>query len=244
MANPWFKMYGVEMLADPKYQRLNALERSCWITLLCLASMDNGIVKHCEEAYLITHSGIDPSSSDFSKVHGITVKLEMLGMITKHRDEIGIEYIQIKNWEKRQEVYSESRERVAKWREKQKGIEDVTTVTLHGNGKKRIEENRNTAKADSSTIRIERVTKDDEVVEPRTPKDPMIPKYESLLKWAEARRGFTFKNRIKQYSALKKARLSDISLTKLKDRWAECEGDTWRDGFDWTSVVSSFDKKA
>lgn len=199
MANPWFKMYGVEMLADPKYQRLNALERSCWVTLLCLASLDNGIVKHCEEAYLITHSGIDPSSSDFSKVHGITVKLEMLGMITKHRDEIGIEYIKIKNWEKRQEVYSESRDRVAKWRAKQRDIEDVTPVTLHSNGKKRIEENRNTAKADSS-LRIERVNKEDEVVEPRPPKDPMIPKYESLLKWAEGRRGFTFKNRVKQYS--------------------------------------------
>jgi len=138
MANPWFKLYGVEMLSDPKYQRLNAGERSCWVTLLCLGSMDNGIVKHCEEQYLISHSGIDVM--EINKYHGILVKFEMLGMITKGRDDIGLEYIKIKNWEKRQEVYSESRDRVARWREKQKESKDVTPVTLQSNA--RIEENR------------------------------------------------------------------------------------------------------
>lgn len=150
MANPWFKLYGVEMLSDPKYQRLNAGERSCWITLLCLGSMDNGIVKFCEEQYLISHSGIDPM--EVNKYHGILIKFEVLGMINKCRDEIGIEYIQIKNWGKRQEVYSESKERVQRWREKQKESKDVTLVTLPSNArieenridKKRIEENTNT----------------------------------------------------------------------------------------------------
>lgn len=135
MANPWFKLYGVEMLADPKYQRLNAGERSCWVTLLCLGAMDNGMVKHCEEQYLITHSGID--IMDISKYQGILMKFEMLGLIMKGRDEIGSEYIQIKNWQKRQEVYSESRDRVKRWREKQSL---VTPVTLRSNA--RIEENR------------------------------------------------------------------------------------------------------
>lgn len=122
------------MLSDPKYQRLNAGERSCWVTLLCLGSIDDGIVKHCEEQYLISHSGIDVM--DLGKYHGILVKFEMLGLITKGRDEKGAEYIQIKNWQKRQEVYSESRERVKRWRERQ----SVTPVTLRGNA--RIEENR------------------------------------------------------------------------------------------------------
>lgn len=135
MANPWFKLYGVEMLSDPKYQRLNAGERSCWVTLLCLGSMDNGVVRHCEEQYLISHSGID--IMEMGKYHGVLLKFEMLGMITKARDENGIEYINIKNWGKRQEVYSESKERVQRWREKQK---TVTLVTLPRNA--RIEENR------------------------------------------------------------------------------------------------------
>jgi hypothetical protein len=136
MANPWFKLYGVEMLSDPKYQRLNAGERSCWVTLLCLGSMDNGIIKFCEEQYLITHSGIDVM--EIGKYHGILLKFEMLGMIKKCRDSIGMEYIEIKNWGKRQEVYSESKERVARWREKQKENRVVTPVTLRGNA--RIEE--------------------------------------------------------------------------------------------------------
>jgi len=138
MANPWFKLYGVEMLSDPKYQRLNAGERSCWVTLLCLGSMDNGIVKHCEEQYLISHSGID--IMELGKYQGVLLKFEMLGMIIKGRDEIGLEYIQIKNWSKRQQVYSESKERVARWRERQKESKPVTPVTLRSNA--RIEENR------------------------------------------------------------------------------------------------------
>lgn len=120
------------MLADPKYQRLNASERSCWITLLCLASLNEGIVKHCEEAYLISHSGIDPS--ELSKVHGILMKLEMLGMITMGKDVTGVTFIVIKNWEKRQQVYSESYERVKRFRERNKGLsEGVTPVTLQRN---------------------------------------------------------------------------------------------------------------
>lgn len=140
MANQWFKLYGVEMLADPKYQRLNAGERSMWVTLLCLASMDNGCIKHCEEPYLVAHSGIDPM--EINKYHGTLIKFEMLGFITKKRDENGMEVIEIKNWHKRQEVYSESRDRVKKWREKQRENQNVTPVTLHSNGKNRIEENR------------------------------------------------------------------------------------------------------
>lgn len=118
------------MLSDPKYQRLNAGERSCWITLLCLGMMDDGVVKHCEEHYLISHSGID--IHEMGKYHGILIKFEMLGLITKHRDDDGIEYIKIKNWGKRQEVYSESYERVKKYRELKKK-ESVTPVTLQSN---------------------------------------------------------------------------------------------------------------
>lgn len=68
-------------------------------------------------------------------------------------------------------------------------------------------------------------------------------KYDELCKWAEARRGFPFVSRVKQYSALKKARSANISISALKRRWEECEDEPWRDGFDWTSVVSSFDKR-
>lgn len=138
------------MLADPKYQRLNAAERSCWITLLCLASLDEGNVRHCEESYLIGHSGIDPASNDWHKCHGVLMKFEMLGMISRARDDRGIEYLVVKNWQKRQEHTSESYERVKKHREKQRLLAQsagtVTPVTLQSNvrvEKNRVEKNRN-----------------------------------------------------------------------------------------------------
>lgn len=93
-----------------------------------------------------------------------------------------------------------------------------------------------TAKADFEII--------EEREKPKEPKDTATKQYDDLCRWAEERRGFKFVARAKQYAALKKARLAGISITKLKDRWMECEGQSWRDGFDWTSVVSSFDKKS
>lgn len=78
----------------------------------------------------------------------------------------------------------------------------------------------------------------------REPTDPFELTYGELCSWGEKRRGFPFVNRKKQYSSLKKARLLQLGPEKLKDRWKELEMETWRDGFDWTSVVSSFDKRS
>lgn len=92
----------------------------------------------------------------------------------------------------------------------------------------------------------ENTAKADFVITPEKPvKPPKAEKttYEPLLTWAESRSGRKFVHRTKQYSALKKAKENGISPSRLKDRWCELEGEDWRDGFDWTSVVSSFDKR-
>lgn len=68
--------------------------------------------------------------------------------------------------------------------------------------------------------------------------------YEELCQWAENRRGFPFLNRKKQYAALKKSRLNNISIPRVKQRWIDTEGELWLDGFDWTTVVNSFDRKS
>lgn len=138
MANQWFKLYGVEMLADPKIQRLTAAERSCWITLLCLASMDNGVIQHCEEEYLMKHSGIEPLSSEWNKTQGILIKFEMLGMITVQSFTIFV-----KNWEKRQgRTTMTGYQRVKKWREKQRLLTHDNKLITDDNRQNRIEENR------------------------------------------------------------------------------------------------------
>ena len=146
------------MLADPKYQRLNANERSCWITLLCLASLNDGVIHHCEEAYLIPHSGIE--ASDYGKVHGVLLKFEMLGMITLGRDPVtGVTFITIKNWQKRQEVYSESYERVKRFRARNKEIQPpVTNVTFQSNVRR--EENRK-EKNTSNEVKLKKISEVD-----------------------------------------------------------------------------------
>lgn len=79
---------------------------------------------------------------------------------------------------------------------------------------------------------------------PSKEKDAFTPHYEEMCAWASKRRGFPFVSKKKQYAALKKARVLGIPPGKMKKRWEELEAEDWRDGFDWTSVVSSFDKRA
>jgi len=76
------------------------------------------------------------------------------------------------------------------------------------------------------------------------PKDEFQMHYEELCTWAAKRRGFKFASKVKQFGALKKARALGLTPAKLKARWSELEDEVWRDGFDWTSVISSFDKRA
>lgn len=70
--------------------------------------------------------------------------------------------------------------------------------------------------------------------------------YSELCDWAEARRGFKFVARVKQYTALKKARIKEINPDRMQKRWKEFEiDDFWIEkGFDWTNVINSFDKRA
>lgn len=143
MANLWFKFYGTEYLSDQKIERLNPVERSCWITLLCLASAnDNGEIRHLTVQTLLNKSGIqfDPYHPEqWEEALSIFEKLEMLEMIT--RKDTGT--ILITNWEKRQEHNLTVAERVAKSREKAKCNKNVTTdVTNVTTEENRIEENR------------------------------------------------------------------------------------------------------
>ena len=76
-------------------------------------------------------------------------------------------------------------------------------------------------------------------------KKGVLPMYRALLKWAEEKRGFGFPNATKQYAAFKAAKLAGITPDQLKARWCELARDDFfkTKGFDWTSVVSSFNRK-
>ena len=85
MAQQWFKFYGAEYLSDPKIDRLTPVERSCWITLLCMASQTtNGIIKYLTAETLLSRSGVkfDPyDTTEWDNGLTVLVKLENLKML-------------------------------------------------------------------------------------------------------------------------------------------------------------------
>ena len=50
----WFKFYGQDYLTDPKMLSLSPTEKALWITILCLASANNGVIKYINEEKLMT----------------------------------------------------------------------------------------------------------------------------------------------------------------------------------------------
>lgn len=80
--------------------------------------------------------------------------------------------------------------------------------------------------------------------ETRPTKLPKDERALSLCAWAEKRRGFPFTSNAAQLGAIGRAKRAKVSPARLKERWIELEGETWRNGFDWVDVVKSFDKRA
>lgn len=71
--------------------------------------------------------------------------------------------------------------------------------------------------------------------------------YLSMVRWAEAERGFPFLSGsiTRQFAALKEAKDNKLQSVQLKERWQEMGEDKfWGDkGYDWMDVVKSFNKK-
>lgn len=143
MANLWFKFYGGEYLADPKMAALSPQERSCWLTLLCLASMATvqGEIGFLTVEVLLDKSGIifDPyNPEEWNNNLGVLKKFEKMKMLSLNEDGS----VSVLNWEKRQEHNLTVAERVAKSRLNKKNV--TTNVTNVTSEKNRIEKNRNT----------------------------------------------------------------------------------------------------
>ena len=146
MGTPWFKFYGGEYLYDPKIMSLRANERSCWITLLCYASVSEipGEIKHLTEERLLIASGIDTMDDLWSETQGVLQRLVDLEMITI--DDNGM--ITVKNFRKRQDTALSSYERVKKYREK-KRLDNADNDNDNARvDKRRVEKSNFTAKAD------------------------------------------------------------------------------------------------
>lgn len=149
--NPWFKFYAGEYLSDPKIASLNPQERSCWVTLLCLASISStpGTIEYLTVDALMQKSGIvwDPYEPDeWEKTSSVLNKFERMKMITKSNEGV----IEVVNWKKRQESSLTGAERTAKHRLNKGSNENVTEhVTKVTPEENREEENRDTSVANA-----------------------------------------------------------------------------------------------
>lgn len=136
----WFKFFGSEYLADPKMRLLTAAERSCWVTLMCYASLSKGTVNHLDEAALMEEAGINVHRKEWDVTRGVLQKFIKLNMVKLSSDGT----VKLTNWHKRQESYTTSTERMRRMRAKGQsdgGPRHSVTETRHKSDA-RLEENR------------------------------------------------------------------------------------------------------
>lgn len=146
----WFKFYSIDYLVDGKMRALTAAERSCWITLLCLADMSDipGEIRNTEEHDLMVMSGIEPNSQldevwDHTK--GVLEKFKGMGLI-----EMNNGLITVCNFRKRQGKALNTYQRVKKFRlAQQEDNENETESNEVGNT---LEENKNENRIEENNI--------------------------------------------------------------------------------------------
>lgn len=175
MSTQWFKFYGGEYLSDPKIERLSPLERSCWVTLLCLASMNGqGKIEFLTVETLLNKSGIqfDPyHPEEWEKALSVLQKFSSMKMIDASKEGV----IQVINWEKRQESFLTDAERAKKYRDNRKSSQirhepsDERHARIEQRDESRGEENRvNTIASDDA--------QDSEVIPSDEDGNPIKPK--------------------------------------------------------------------
>jgi hypothetical protein len=126
----WFKFYGLDWMTDLKVMGLSMEDRLCFITLLCLSSQNQGIIKDCNEYNIIQLSHIpDDPMHDLNPIENAQgclqrfVKLGMIQMITNDNNNL-LHTVTLCNFGKRQGSNLTNYERVKKCRNKKRALQD------------------------------------------------------------------------------------------------------------------------
>jgi len=134
----WFKFYGGEYLSDPKIMSLTPCERSCLLTLFCLASVSEipGEIKYLDEYKLMMLAGLSFDHDEWDETLGVLDKFQKLNIATLNDNGI----IKVNNFRKKQDIALTNYERVKKYRENKK-VNDNEMIT-NDNGVKQIDNTR------------------------------------------------------------------------------------------------------
>lgn len=114
MIQKWFKFFSADYLVDGKIRAMNGNERSCLLTLLCLADTSDipGFIRDISEVDLLWLSGLDINKPEWVETLGVLDKFQKLGIVIRN-DNDSVEMI---NFRKRQGDALNAYERVKKQR--------------------------------------------------------------------------------------------------------------------------------
>lgn len=112
MSNPWFRLYS-EFATDPKMQMMSEAYQRRYIMLLCLRCSNGDVTLQDDEVAF----QLRISNDEWVATKQVFIEKKLLGKDGR-----------ITAWDKRQYVSDSSRERVAKFREKQKQACNVTVT--------------------------------------------------------------------------------------------------------------------
>ena len=229
----WFKFYGKDWMTDVKIMSMEAVDRLCYLTILCLASgtSNDGWVRATDEFTIIKLSHLNDNvyeeTSEVARAQGVFERLRNNGMIRTTPNTLNPKTtdIFIPAFEKRQSAMSDA-EKQRRYRARQKEAA-LPKVTEHGNALvTRVEEIReekiNTlpAKAGKLEVVSEHPTR-------RAPDDNA----RLILEEEEQRMGRKFANRVRQLKAIRESLdagyLKDDVLEELK--YLRKDHPYWRD---------------
>jgi hypothetical protein len=211
--NQWFKFYGGEYLSDPKIASLSPQERSCWLTLLCLASISSkpGTVEYLTTDALLQKSGItwDPyHPEEWDNAQTVLDKFVRMKMITKSDEGV----MEMLNWQKRQEMTAlTNAERQANYRKRNGSVMPVATnITVDKNRIDKI----NTPSADAREVSEGILVEETQERVKREPKYPHSKEVFAL--WGEYPKHWEAMKEVKQRAAAEDL-YNELGIEEIKN---------------------------
>lgn len=113
----WFRLYGHDVLNDPKVQRLSPPLFKAWINILCAASENAGIVPERADLAFLLRKSEEAVCNDVDALVSVGLLDEAEGVTRPH------------NWDGRQFKADVSNERVKRHRERRRNVTPAVTAT-------------------------------------------------------------------------------------------------------------------
>lgn len=218
MANAWFKFYGLDYLTDSKLMEFDPIEKTLWVTILCVASSEDkgGIIPRLTMDKLFKYANIFDMETR-EKYKGFLQKIKLLSMITI--DNENDNNVCVITFKKHQNTQLSGYERVKKYRIK-KERQDSKKTHNNDNENDNVHDNEN----DNARVDKRRIEKNRE--EKNRDTDRVTPSVESNLDY------------LKDLPVIHVAKLSqkydvpeEFVRSKAEDLWNYCKykGKSYKD---------------